>query len=115
MLLKKILNSDVYIWAAPEGTRSQNGKLLPFKKGIFAMAAEINALIIPISIKNAHKILPANSGFQININQTVEITIHPAIDAINYNKEKLEKLIKSTRDIIYKAVSDDSGDCHQDH
>src|SRR6202034_748854 len=46
----KVLASGVNISTFPEGTRSRNGKLLPFKKGPFYLAMESGAPIIPISI-----------------------------------------------------------------
>lgn len=42
----------------PEGTRSTTGRLRPFKKGAFALAAESGAPIVPLAIVGGHRTLP---------------------------------------------------------
>ena len=42
----------------PEGTRSPDGRLQRFKKGVFMMAIEAGAPIVPVSISGATKIMP---------------------------------------------------------
>ena len=44
--------------AFPEGTRSRDGRLQTFKKGLFVMAIKAGALIVPISVSGARKIMP---------------------------------------------------------
>ena len=43
---------------APEGTRSRDGKLLPFKKGAFHIAMGSKAAVVPISISFGRKSRP---------------------------------------------------------
>lgn len=101
---KQKLNPNVMLWAAPEGTRAINNKLLPFKKGVFIMAIELDALIIPVSIKDSYKIVKKKSIFNIKTNQEVTITIHPAIDTVNYNLNNKDELINLTRNIISQNI-----------
>jgi 1-acyl-sn-glycerol-3-phosphate acyltransferase len=42
----------------PEGTRSTDGRLLPFKRGGFLLAAKTGTPIVPVTINGSHKILP---------------------------------------------------------
>ena len=81
------------MWIAPEGTRSKDGKLAPFKKGAFIMAISAKATIIPMGIRGAHHILPARTH-QFNLNQTAEIHIGKAIDAGRFTLDNKEELIK---------------------
>ena len=46
------------IVAFPEGTRSQDGHLLPFKKGAFALAFKAGVPIVPFAIHGGAAILP---------------------------------------------------------
>ena len=51
-------NSSVIIF--PEGTRSGDGRLIPFKKGAFMLALHTGVPIIPTAIVGAHDVLPRN-------------------------------------------------------
>jgi len=46
------------IVAFPEGTRSRDGRLLPFKMGAFALAFEAGVPVIPFAIRGGPRILP---------------------------------------------------------
>jgi 1-acyl-sn-glycerol-3-phosphate acyltransferase len=46
------------IVAFPEGTRSRDGGLLPFKKGPFHLAFEANVPLVPFAIRGGPAILP---------------------------------------------------------
>lgn len=47
----------------PEGTRSQTGQMLPFKKGGFALALEAGVPIVPLATKGGFQVLPRGSLF----------------------------------------------------
>src|ERR1700761_3656963 len=55
------LRSGMHIFVFPEGTRSPDGKLLPFKKGAFFLAAETGAPIIPVVISGTERMMPKNT------------------------------------------------------
>lgn len=42
----------------PEGTRSETGELLPFKRGIGLLATHLHVPIVPISVSGGNKALP---------------------------------------------------------
>ncbi len=48
-------------WLAPEGTRSRDGKLQPFKLGAFHMALDTGAPVLPVVFHGMHQRLPADS------------------------------------------------------
>ena len=90
--VKKLLESGIVMWIAPEGTRSQDGTLAPFKKGAFITAIQAQATIIPIGVRGAYDILPART-FQFNIGQTAEIHIGKPIDASAFSLENKDQLV----------------------
>lgn len=96
---KKLMQNGIVIWAAPEGTRSKTGELLPFKKGIFIMAIEIGALIVPISIKGANKVLPAHS-YSYTIGETITLSAGTPIDAALFKIDNKDVLIDKVRQEI---------------
>jgi len=56
--VKQRLSENFPVMAFPEGTRSENGKLLPFKNGIFRIIKEAKVSVFPVTIMNAYKIMP---------------------------------------------------------
>ncbi len=73
----KILKSGYNMMLFPEGTRSKDGKLLPFKAGSLKAAQRGNAMIVPIAIDGACDVMPRGS-FIIHPKQ-ITVTIFPAI------------------------------------
>jgi len=56
-----ILKSGNSIYIAPEGTRSKDGAVLPFKVGVGTLAVETKCPVIPVFIRGAEKALPRGS------------------------------------------------------
>ena len=82
----------------PEGTRSKTSKLLPFKKGAFRMAFDLDLPILPVTINGTDKVWPTNT-FDIFPGK-VDAIVHPAIDISNYQEEDMPALIKRTKEVI---------------
>jgi len=61
----------------PEGTRSADGRLQPFKKGVFVMAIEAGAPIVPISVSGASRIM--RKGSPVIHPGTVRLTVHDPV------------------------------------
>ena len=89
----------------PEGTRSKDGKLLPFKKGAFMMAIEAGVPIVPVTVSGATKIMPKGE-FKV-FPSTVHITVHEPISTNGYTKGNVVELMERTREIIYSALSEE--------
>lgn len=101
--LKSILissGSSTALWIFPEGHRSSDGKLLPFKPGGFSLARELGAIIIPVGLKGTDKLLPPHS-LSLHPGIPTEINIGKAIDCLDYPKpEQLMDLIHAVRNEI---------------
>lgn len=98
--VEQLLESGIVMWIAPEGTRSKDGRLQPFKKGAFITAIKANAVIIPIGIRGAYDILPARTH-HVNLNQRAEVHIGQPIDASKFTLENKEELIEQ----VYQSIS----------
>lgn len=106
-VIHDLLADGVVMWIAPEGTRSTNGQVGPFKKGGFITAIQTKATIIPIGIRGAHQILPART-YQCYLNQSAAVYVGEPIDASQYTLENKEDLIAYTRNAIKALVGDTS-------
>lgn len=103
--VKQLLESGIVMWIAPEGTRSKNGKLAPFKKGGFVAAIETKATIIPIGIRGAFDILPSRT-YQFNLYQHAEIHIGTPVDASNYTMDNRDALVAEVYQTMKQLVGD---------
>ncbi len=89
----------------PEGTRSPDGRLLPFKKGAFMMAMEAGVPIVPVTISGGSRIMPKG---EIRLTpSTVVITVHEPIPTTSYSKDNVAELMRLTRAKILSALSEE--------
>jgi 1-acyl-sn-glycerol-3-phosphate acyltransferase len=86
------MESGIAIWISPEGTRSETGELGPLKMGGFVLAIKTQALIIPLTIRGANKILQAHT-WSFHLGQTVEMCIGAPIDASQYTMAQRDELL----------------------
>ena len=52
------IRNGISIIAFPEGTRSPDGRILPFKKGPFALALKARVAVCPVTIEGSGKLMP---------------------------------------------------------
>ncbi len=100
---KKLMESGIVVWAAAEGTRSRTGDLLPFKKGLFMLAIDAQAIIIPLTIKGTRDILPAKT-WKFSADKKVTVTIGDPIDTKGMTHEARNQLMTEVRAQMTKAL-----------
>jgi len=84
----------------PEGTRSPDGRLLPFKKGPFYMAMETGVPIVPITLLGTETLWPKGKFF-IKPGE-VTVVFHPPVDPKQFSDR--DDLVKAVRDQIASAL-----------
>ena len=90
----------------PEGTRSLNGKLRPFKKGAFRVATSQKLPILPVTIIGTRDIQKPKSIFIFP--GKIRMVIHPAIEVDGAgDAETIRNLITRSRDAISSALPAD--------
>lgn len=73
----RIIRSGKSVVLFPEGTRSEDLKLLPFKRGGFMLAVRAGVPVVPVTINGSGRINPAN---QTRIYPgMITVTLHPPI------------------------------------
>ena len=93
---RRMMESGIVLWAAPEGTRSADGRLLPFKKGCFHLALDTEAIIVPVVIRGIHHVLPART-YRLTLGQPVQLQIGTPIDAGQFTAEQMDALMAQVR------------------
>jgi 1-acyl-sn-glycerol-3-phosphate acyltransferase len=86
------------VFILPEGTRSKDGQLGPFKKGGFHMALDARADIVPFTFIGSFQIL-RNGDWKVYPG-TIEIVFGQAIPTEGYTKETLDELVTRVRAAI---------------
>ncbi len=89
------LQSGTSVAIAPEGTRSGNRTLGPFKKGAFHLAMQAGVPLVPIIIHNASDLL-GKGGFVIR-SGIVDVTVLEPISTEDWTKETLDENITAVR------------------
>lgn len=92
----------------PEGSRTWDGKMIPFKRGAFMLASEFYLPVVPLTIDGSFKAMPR---FTYNATPcTITLTIHPPV----FPGEKgfnTKLLMAQCREIIESALSaEDKGE-----
>lgn len=82
----------------PEGTRSPEGKLLPFRRGGFFLALETGASIVPVSIRGTFELMPR--GTRSIRKGKVRIVFHVPVAVSGYTADTLSALIERVRAAI---------------
>ncbi len=100
---EKICNGTSVIFF-PEGTRSCDFILQPFKKGAFKLAIDLGLPVLPVTINGTHKIL--SKGSTNLMPGTAEMIIHKVIDTSDYNGNTINDLIKKSRDVVKSRLLD---------
>lgn len=86
---KYIRKNQLSLFFAPEGTRSEDGKIGLFKPGAFGAAVELGYPVIPLFLEGAYRLCPGKS--LITRPGTVIVHFHKPIDTSGWNKENLRE------------------------
>jgi 1-acyl-sn-glycerol-3-phosphate acyltransferase len=99
---KERIVDGVSILFFPEGTRSDNGRLQPFKKGGFVMARDMGLDILPVSLTGSYKILP--KGTKSLLPGHIRITIHAPVETASFGDDRAS-LMERVRSTISTGLS----------
>jgi len=95
------------ILAYPEGTRSRDGRILPFKKGPFVVALRAGVPIIPVAIEGAGRVLPAD-GFGVRPG-TIRVKFGEPIPTAGLTDDQRDQLMRQVRDAIIDLTASIGG------
>ncbi len=82
----------------PEGSRTRDGRLQPFKKGGFLLAVQTKTDVVPVTIRGSRELLP--SGAWRLGSGTAEVIIDQPISITGYRPGNLRLLVDQVRETI---------------
>ena len=86
------------VMTVPEGTRSMDDQVHPFKKGVFHLALKAGVPIVPVTIVGSGEIMPKKS-LRVHPGH-VTLVIDRPIDVTAYTEETLDDLLNRVHDVI---------------
>jgi 1-acyl-sn-glycerol-3-phosphate acyltransferase len=95
-VIRKGINMTIYV----EGHRSFDGRLLPFKKGPFYLAAECAVPVVPVTIVGTHSVMP-KGRFSIRPGK-VRVIFHDAIEPKDFGGR--DTLMVKVREVIESGL-----------
>lgn len=96
------LGDGVGILFFPEGTRSLDGRLLPFKKGAFRLAIEQQLPLLPVTLVGTRDIMPAKTLHVFPGRAT--LVIHPPIETRGMSSGQVDELLHQAQRAITSAM-----------
>jgi len=99
----KKIKSGASVLIFPEGTRSKDGKLLPFKGGGMLLAIKAGVPIVPIAFCGSYEVLPKNT--LLARPGTITLTIGKPVETTGYSIKDRNRVAKEIRSIIQSMLS----------
>ena len=104
---KAALDSGISLVAFAEGSRTRDGHVKPFKKGIFNLAQKFSIPIVPVSIVGSFEFF--RTGKWMLYPGKITVYLHDTIETKNLDKRALAGLRERVREVVAAPV-----DAHMD-
>jgi 1-acyl-sn-glycerol-3-phosphate acyltransferase len=101
------IRSGTSVLIFPEGTRSRDGHVLPFKKGGFVLAVDAGVPIVPIIIHGTGAIMP--KGRFVIHPAPVTMEILEPVETSGYTRKTKDALLERIRTILVDKVEKREG------
>jgi 1-acyl-sn-glycerol-3-phosphate acyltransferase len=102
---RRYLRNGMNVMIFPEGTRSEDGSLLPFRPGAFKLAVETGAPVLPIAVSGSAQGMPKGSPWVRPTKITVRI-LEP-VPTSGLKGRDVRRLRDDVRDRIARALERD--------
>ena len=100
--LRRRLERKVSVFLFPEGTRSEDGSLGPFREGAFRLAIEAGVDVVPLAIRGTEQCLPKHS--LILQPATATITVLEPVSTAGMSSDDAPRLAEDVREKIRRSL-----------
>ncbi len=91
----------------PEGTRSPDGRMLPFKKGAFVLALKLGVPLLPVGISGSRDVMP-KGRWRVRPG-TIRVRLGPALPVDGLDEADRDALMGRARAVVEALRSGDIG------
>jgi 1-acyl-sn-glycerol-3-phosphate acyltransferase len=102
---KAALDSGISLVAFAEGSRTRDGHVQEFKKGIFGLAQKFGIPIVPVSMVGSYQFF--QTGNWMLYPRKIEVYIHEPIETSNIGRSEVDTLRLRVQQIIAAPVEAD--------
>ena len=102
----RLIRDGKNVISFPEGTRSSDGELQQFKKGVFVMAQKTGVDVIPVGIRGSEKVLPR--GKTMLRSHPISIRTGTRISSAWIEEHSLQEFMERTRREVHELSNHDS-------
>ena len=100
--ISTLKKENVSLLIFPEGTRSADGKLLPFSPGPFTVAIEAQAPVVPVTVSGAQEIMPKGT---VSLKPgEITLVFHDPIVTLGHTTEQRSELMKQVRIVMENEI-----------
>lgn len=96
------LSGGMSLVVFPEGARTWNGHMRPFKRGAYMLAMEFGLPVVPITIDGAFDVMPRYK--KVPKWGTITLTIHKPIEADSNGRHDLASLMSESETAIRESL-----------
>ncbi len=86
----------------PEGARSRDGRMQPFRRGGFFLALASGAPIVPVTIRGTFELMPR--GIRRIRKGAVQIVFHEPVPVTGYAQDALAELMEKVKSLVSSAL-----------
>jgi lysophosphatidate acyltransferase len=104
-LVRHVKRYGLSIWMWPEGTRSRDGRLQPFKKGLWHLAVETGLPVVPVVVSGAHRTW-AKGSLRLRPAE-VRVTVGPEIDTSGWKDRAIDSCLEEVRAVFVAGLPGD--------
>jgi 1-acyl-sn-glycerol-3-phosphate acyltransferase len=104
---KRVRDEHITLILFPEGTRSPDGELQPFKKGAFVLAVETGVPVVPVGISGSREVMPKGS-FRIRPGE-ITLRVGSPLKEEGERNEARNRLMEASRSAIEELIRGEQG------
>ncbi len=101
---RDILKDGTSLMIFPEGSRTFDGKMIPFKNGAFFLADALQLPVVPITIDGSFDVLPRTRGINFVNFHRMKLTIHDVILPQGQGPENIRAISQQSFAAINSAL-----------
>ncbi len=101
---RDILKDGTSLMIFPEGSRTFDGKMIPFKNGAFFLADALQLPVVPITIDGSFDVLPRTRGVNFVKFHRMKLTIHDVILPQGQGPENIRAISQQSFAAINSAL-----------